>query len=146
MRGGALTAIAGLVLAALSIPLPVHAGAPVSLPLVAQIQHRSPGFKLRPGERTTVRIRVEGGIQDSVHWALSLRREDVADATEPAAGDGEVTNTAVTELLADALAPGEKYTLILMASDGETTSQSTAAIVTTDAAYSLIPLFADSAE
>jgi len=112
---------------------------PTPTALVAQIQHPPPRFKLRPGDRTAVQIAVNGGIERSLQWSLSLRRGDESETTL-AAGNGGVAGAAVAELVADVLYAGEKYMLVLTASDKITTSEAKAEIQATAPTYSVIPL------
>jgi hypothetical protein len=125
---------------ALSIVAIVQLTEPTATPLVAQIQHPPTGFKLRPGERSSVRIRVGGGTTNSVRWELSLQRSSTADAEVIGVGEGGVGDEAVAELVADDLVTGESYALLLTASDGHSVSRAKAEILLADPQYSLIPL------
>jgi len=128
----------GVLLFALSFTALTQGPTPAAL--VTQIQHPPPRLKLRPGDRTVVRITVNGGVERSLRWSLSLRPADGEETTELAAGNGEVADAAVVELVADVLQAGKKYTLILTASDEITTNQSTAEILAIAPTYSVIPL------
>jgi hypothetical protein len=130
----------GLAAVAVVLSAVVELGAPLPLPLVAQIAEPPAGSKLRPGDRQVVRIRVSGGAGGSMRWNLSLRRISSDDDVPLATGSGPIEEAAVAELAADDLDAGEAYLLTLEASDGDRSSAATAQVSVIDPAYSLVPM------
>jgi hypothetical protein len=130
-----MAAVCVLLLAAL-----VQFGAPPSPPppLITQIEFPPSGFKLRVGEQTSVRVRVDGGAEDDLAWTLSLEGPG-AERVELASGAGRVAGVVAT-LSAESLVAGTRYILTLSANEERTVSVAHADVHVTEPVYALIPI------
>jgi hypothetical protein len=116
-------------------------GAPIARAAGPLVQITAPalGFKLREGRTTPVRIRVEPEARPLLKWTVRLTGPQSTD-TELAAGTRGVYGQVGT-VAADGLAPGERYTLVLEASDTDgAASRAEVTFLVPDLQYTLIPL------
>lgn len=108
--------------------------------LIAQILAPAPGAKVWISEVLSIRIRVEGTVDASLAWSLTLRATSSDASMILAAGDAEVFDQEVATVILDSLTPGLQYELLL---DVETMSEhrrAESAFSVSASAYTLIPL------
>ena len=97
------------------------------------------GAKIRPGQVVPVRVRVQAGASPLASWSLQLRAAD--GRVHALASGSERADREVALVRGDDLAPGQRVTLELQATDrsGVTSTHRTTHLVP-NPQYTLIPL------
>jgi Tol biopolymer transport system component len=125
--------------ALVSISTVINAATAAATP-VAQILAPESGFKLRPGQTTSVRIRVVHSSEVISGWTLSLVGAD-GNPQEIARGASDVSNDVVAQISSHDLVPGEQYRIWLDVQDASGTGvRAESSLFVPDPQYALIPL------
>ncbi len=107
---------------------------------IARFTAPIPGFKLRQGRETSVRVQVQPGQRPLRAWTLTLS-SSAHGAVELAEGTGPVTDSTVATVAADRLEPGATYLLTLEVQDTVgTATTDTVTLFIPDLQYAVIPL------
>ncbi len=116
---------------------PIQAGSAPS-DVIAQIIEPNPGFKLRAGQKTAVRIRVTATDAAQLNWSLGLRLQGASDQMYLASGMVPVDNEIVTDLAADCFEVGRQYVLALTVTTPIESTTTQASFSVPDLQYSLV--------